>query len=175
MEFKIDRVMWAAGFPNAGIDAADAHKAVEAIRAKHGGNCTDADVVEAAKVKRHTLHKLFEWDDSKAAHAHRLAQARAVLRSLRVVYVGSDSKADARAYEVIERKKPTPERPARTLYSSHEEAVRDPASREHLLAEAVKQLMAWRRRFRHLNELDRVLEVVDAELERIVLDGAGQG
>jgi len=42
-------------------------------------------VVRAARPRNHPLHEYFEWDDSKAAHSHRLAQARALIREVQVV------------------------------------------------------------------------------------------
>jgi hypothetical protein len=58
----------------------------KAVGANDGSLPTDA-VVEFAKTnKRSELHKLFEWDDSVAAEAHRRATARMIIRSVRVVY-----------------------------------------------------------------------------------------
>lgn len=174
MEMKIDSVLWASGFPNAGIDPGEAYKAVEKIREKHGGKCTDADIVQAARSQRNVLHGLFTWDDSEAAEQYRRHQARTLLRSLRVVYVESEGKESNRAYEVVEKKRQTAKQPERTLYSTHEDAVKDPVARGALLADAIRQLMAWRRRFAHLNELDRILLAIDAEIEELT-SVPGQG
>lgn len=40
-------------------------------------------VVEAAKDPNDVLHAEFEWDDAKAAHAHRIEQARELIRSVK--------------------------------------------------------------------------------------------
>jgi len=37
-------------------------------------------VLAKAKSKKSSLHDLFEWDDTKAAHQHRLEQARRICR-----------------------------------------------------------------------------------------------
>ncbi len=42
-------------------------------------------VVSRASDDANPLHPFFEWDDGKAAHQHRLAQARALIRSVEVV------------------------------------------------------------------------------------------
>ena len=55
-----------------------------ALCEKAQGNLTaDAVVAEAAN-KRSPIHHLFEWDDSKAAHAYRIDQARMLLRGIQV-------------------------------------------------------------------------------------------
>lgn len=59
-------------------------EALEKIAAENGGDLTPGAVVAAARAPRHTLHRFFEWDDRAAADAHRLNQARAVIRSIRV-------------------------------------------------------------------------------------------
>lgn len=50
-----------------------------------GGRLTPAAVVEDAKDPASPLHACFQWDDEKAAQAHRLDQARALITSIRIV------------------------------------------------------------------------------------------
>lgn len=165
MELTIDSVRWKARFPNAGVDADKAYEAIETIRTKNGGTCSAEDVVSAAKARNNPLHKLFEWDDTAAAREYRLQQARAVLRAIEVVYKERPEEP-TRAFEVVvrERKSDKPSE-ARTLWSSHEQAVSDPKSREALIAEAIQSLMSWRRRFKMLDEFDRLLSAIDETLD----------
>ncbi len=51
---------------------------------------TAESTIEAAKVRASPLHDAFEWDDTTAAHQHRLKQARTLIRSVEVVVLGSD-------------------------------------------------------------------------------------
>ena len=54
------------------------------------GELTATAVVEAARDPESVLHGHFEWDDTKAAEAHRLDQARSLIRSVTVqVRLGS--------------------------------------------------------------------------------------
>lgn len=55
------------------------------IAKEGGGRLTAAEVVQHARDPASPLHHLFEWDDEKAAHEHRLDQARALIRSCQVV------------------------------------------------------------------------------------------
>lgn len=51
------------------------------------GVVTPEQVVREAKNPRSVLHHYFEWNQDKAAHEHRLAQARHLIRSVRYVEV----------------------------------------------------------------------------------------
>lgn len=57
---------------------------LEEIAAKTGGILKPEVVVGEAADPRHPLHDRFEWDDAKAGHAHRVEQARELIRSVRV-------------------------------------------------------------------------------------------
>ncbi len=52
----------------------------------NGGRLTPDAMVEDARSKRSALHPFFEWDDKKAAHAHRIEQARDLISRWRVVH-----------------------------------------------------------------------------------------
>lgn len=46
------------------------------------GEIDPNSIIETARDPRHVLHKKFEWDDTKAAHQHRLNQARQLIRAV---------------------------------------------------------------------------------------------
>jgi hypothetical protein len=48
------------------------------------GRLLPEDVVARASDPDHPLHSFFEWDDEAAGHAHRLDQARALIRRVKV-------------------------------------------------------------------------------------------
>jgi hypothetical protein len=56
------------------------------LAAVGGGRLTPAAVVTDAAKRNSPLHAYFEWDDKKAAHSHRIEQARALIVSVRVTY-----------------------------------------------------------------------------------------
>ena len=58
--------------------SADIREALEGIRKKYG-RLTPSLTVKVAKHPDSILHTRFEWDDSKAAHEHRLWQARQLI------------------------------------------------------------------------------------------------
>ena len=59
-------------------------QALEQIAQEGGGILHAENVVRAAEDLGSVLHDRFEWDDSIAAHAHRLNQARTLIRSVKV-------------------------------------------------------------------------------------------
>ena len=59
---------------------------------KNGGRLTPNVVLEEAKDRDSILHNLFEWDDTLAAHQHRIYQARQIITSVRVVITTENRK-----------------------------------------------------------------------------------
>lgn len=77
-----------AGSRVSGVTAAVARQELLRIQQEHGGiePCT---VVETAADPKNPLHPAFEWDDTEAARQHRLAQARGLIKSVRLVVADS--------------------------------------------------------------------------------------
>lgn len=72
--------------------------ALEQIAAANGGTLRPADVVNAARDPAHPLHERFQWDDAKAAEAHRLDQARSLIKSVKVEITTTTRRIRAVAY-----------------------------------------------------------------------------
>jgi hypothetical protein len=66
-----------------GVAAEDAFHELERIR--EARELTAEAVVEESKPKDAVLHPAFEWNDKRAAHEHRLWQARNVIRCVQVI------------------------------------------------------------------------------------------
>ena len=163
---KIEKITWKQNVPTAGIDASKAYEAMEAVREKNNG-LTDDALVAAAKPKSHVLHNFFQWSDDKAAVEYRRIQARQLMRSFEVVYAEMPQ-TKVRAYQVQTKARPGEEK--RTVYSTTEEVMNDPESRDRLIASAIKAAMEFRNRFKHLHELDGIIEEINKTLVRL---GAG--
>lgn len=163
-QFNIESIAWKTNFPSAGVSAEEAYKQLEKIRSKEG-ELTPEAVIENAKSNRSKLHKLFEWDDTEAAHQYRMEQARRMLRSIEIVYK-EKPKTPRRAFEIIEKKK-RGSQDQRTIYSTTEEAMADPVSRDRIITEALRQLMAFRRRFHGLRELEIVFNSIEQAIDEL--------
>lgn len=65
---------------------------------ERGGRVTPTRLVEAAKSKKHLLYKDFDWNDKTAAHTARLAKAREIINSVRVVITTTTHKITSVGY-----------------------------------------------------------------------------
>lgn len=60
------------------------NQAIVALADLHEGRITPEIVLNAAKSKDSPLHDHFEWDDKKASHQWRIAQARSLIRRVKI-------------------------------------------------------------------------------------------
>lgn len=65
------------------------------------GKITAETVLRHAENKDCILHKLFEWDDSKAAEKFRLSQARTLINNIEVRIVSDGESISIPVYEVV--------------------------------------------------------------------------
>lgn len=72
---------------------------LEAIRANAGGLLRPEDVLAFASDPDSALHRRFNWDDTEAAHQHRLWQARQLIRAVVTILPNQRNEAvSVRAY-----------------------------------------------------------------------------
>lgn len=69
---------------------AEIREELEAIA--KSGVLTPEEVVSAARNPNSSMHDQFNWDDQEAAHAHRLQQARQLIKTVTVEVVRVDNK-----------------------------------------------------------------------------------
>jgi hypothetical protein len=115
-------------------------------------------VVDAARPADHPLHDRFEWDDKTAAEAHRLDQARRLIRSVRVIYREANEKEAARtvrAFHSIRDEQGTAYRPL-------EEVTESPLLSKLLLQDMEREWKQLMRRYGHFEEF---LQMVRGDLE----------
>lgn len=142
--------------PGAHVPAQVVGERLEALRLASGGELTPERVVEDARRSSSPLHPLFEWKDGEAAHLYRLAQARAVIRS------------------VVVRYRPSPEDSPRTIvafvnirdaerhyYTATAIALSDATRRAIVLRQAWSDFQALRRRYQGLREFATVFAALD--------------
>ena len=139
------------------IPAQRAGEQLEALRDQHGG-VTAAIVVDDARKKRSPLHGAFEWDDSVAGTAHRLNQARYLLRAIVVVSEkAAPTRRPIRAFVHVSADG------AGDMYESLEVALSTPEMRAQVLARALRKLEVWRARYEELEELAGVFAAIDGQ------------
>ena len=138
---------------------------LEQLREANGGEFVPpAKVVEYARThKRSALHKEFEWDNTKAAHQHRLEQARHLIR----LYVnivpnqnGSEVSVPMYVSLVSDRRKPG------GGYRTLESVMSTEELREELLQQALDELQRVRKKYQTLQELGPVFAAIDRVARR---------
>lgn len=131
--------------------------ALDDIANKHGGRLKPDDVVEEARKPRHPLHKHFEWDDNAAAEAYRINQARAIIRSVRIVATDINE-GTARAYHSINDDG--------RAYRSVSEIQTSAMLQLSLHRAALRDLMAWENRYRSIAGICNLVSVARERLEQ---------
>ena len=105
---------------------------LEGLRTEAGGMLLPEAVVQRARSSNSALHKYFEWDDSEAAVAYRMQQARRVIRTVvRIVERPNAPATQVRAFISL---------PSDRATTGGYRAVEEIMSDEAMLAEAVRDL-----------------------------------
>lgn len=131
-----------------------------------GGNLSLQTLVDRAKKKTAPLHVEFTWDNRVAGNLWRLQEARKLVQAVEVVH---DSGTATRAFEsvtVVKVSKET-ETETRRVFRSIEDIMADPIQRDELLAQAIKDAVAWRKRYARLQELAKVFAAIDEAVLRV--------
>jgi len=121
---------------------------------KNGGLLSPEKVVESARHKTSPLHHCFEWDDSAAAEAYRLWQARQLIRVVVQEIPGTKAKTEVFVSLSTDRGQGAGYRLVTTVLS-HEQM------RAQLLEDARAELAVFRRKYAQLQELAEVFAAVD--------------
>jgi hypothetical protein len=119
--------------------------------------------VEAATPPTSVLHPLFEWNDRAAAHRYRVEQARHVLSDLAVTVVTKEG-------EVLEVRRAFVNVISRDREQGYVTVIRaasDAYLSRQVLAQAVAELNAWKRRYAEFRELADVFAVIDATIPTV--------
>lgn len=128
------------------------------IRAKRGGRLTPQAVVNAARHKASPLHRYFEWSDRLAGEKHRLSQASELIRSVRVT-IRADPNDKPRTIRALV----SVVTPRGREYVPAVEAMTAEEFRDQMLADALRELHAFRSKYRQLS----ALAVVFAAIEKV--------
>lgn len=148
-----------------GVSAEDVVQSLEQIKSNHGGRLETEAVVAAASHKDHTLHPFFTWDDSEAAQAHRLWQARSLISSVRITYSTETSEEPRRVSAFVNIRDAN-----KPHYVSTMDAMSNDNQRKLVVRRAWEELAAFRRRYAELQEFAGLFDIVD-EIGGLV-DGA---
>jgi len=166
-------VKWREG-ARVGCSAEAAYRFFERIREENDGDLNLADAVHKSQPKDAPLHNELEWNNKRAADLHRRDQMRRIVRSLQVVR--TDMAATPRCYESVkvdvvndsaDSDAPAQQSQPRHVFRRTEDILADPATRAELLGQAVRDALAFRKRYAALSELAHLIEVIDEEVRKL--------
>lgn len=149
-------------------------------RLEREGGLTPARLLDENRPTEAPLHGCFEWNDSKAAEAHRREQAAHIIRSVVVVEVAPQGKADPVSL-LVNAAEPVPTRlaePVRAFvsvgdggpdssgrYEPIQNCLTDPDKQAELMRQARAELAAFVRKYRNLQKLAGVVSYLENALQ----------
>lgn len=161
---------WSPGFPTK-LDPAVAGRELDRI-ATRDQEVVPITLVEESRPTDAPLHDHFEWDDSEAATLYREDQAKRLIRAITVVYVRNDTEEplppvrayvsvmDDPAFEMYAPAKP--KGASLRHYRSIVTVMSDQDLRDQYVRAAFDALVAWRERYRDIEQFAGVHERIDA-------------
>lgn len=121
------------------------------------GRLTAKNLLDVSRPEDAPLHGEFEWDDSVAAEKFREEQARHVINSIKVVRTEEENENEnephIRAFFNLRRTEPE--------YESIQVILSDEDKYNELMKVAVRDLMAFERKYNKLKELSKVFDAIN--------------
>ena len=111
-------------------------------------------VVREAEDNNSILHKLFEWDDNKAAYNWRLQQARTILNNIEVTIITDGEPREIAVFEVTTRSEG---------YKSVDTFTNEDV--DFVRASILRQLNTMKSKLKTYKEFDKVLFFIDKAIE----------
>jgi len=142
------------------------------------GELTPDVVLRDAEELGSPTHEFFVWSDSEAARRYRLGQAGYLLRSIHVVVSTSDDETiETRAFLHVQVKIEASDGEAedgrddetRGVFVTVADAMSSAEMRAQVIAEALRQLVHWRERYKQYTELKQLFGVIDSMEEQLAL------
>lgn len=134
----------------------DARIIADYVENECDGAISAEQFVEQAKDEWSPLHPYLEWDDTVAAHKHRLDQARWMLRSI-VVADGSAPGEKIRAFHRVTLSDPV----VTEAYVSHQIVWQKPELIDQVINQAYRELRSFASKYRIYKELEPLVKAVE--------------
>lgn len=147
---------WKLGSHVKGVTAQDAGERLEQLRNAFKGRLRPVDVLADARQAESPLHTAFEWDDTAAAEQYRLEQAGQLIRSVHVIYDETTQKGPVRAFVHVLQSGDEDR-----TFTSIAHAMQTPDLREQVIARAMAEVKAWRKRYKDYEELASIFDAID--------------
>jgi hypothetical protein len=159
MFMQITSYEWKLPGLSKGLPAEDAAKEFKRIEQVFGA-LTPENIVKAAEPQDSLLHKLFEWNNQKAADLYRLQQARTIINNVEVKVISDGEPRTVPVFEIITQKDSN-------VYKSITEF--DESDLQQIRKNAVRELNYWKNKLSFYKEFSGMIPKLDkviAELEK---------
>ena len=120
------------------------------------GSLSAEIVVREARNKKSVLHRIFEWDDTRAAEKYRLYQARLLLNNIKVNIVSDGETKEYSVFEITTQK---------DGYKRIQ--TFNPDDIEFIKASIVKSLTYWKEKLQTYKNFEQVLEHINNAIEAL--------
>ena len=144
---------WARGSVHR-VDAETAATVTQKLEEE--GRLTASELVNESRPENAPLHAEFEWDNAVAGEKYREHQARNIIHSLVIV---TEQQEPQKVYYHLYKDEPR--------YKSVEVILQNPDETEVMLKNAKREMEAFAKRYRRLEALTRVVEVIEETLKEI--------
>jgi hypothetical protein len=131
---------------------------LEEIEARDGAVTKEA-FLEESRPEDAPTHRMFEWDDAKAAEKYRLVQSKNIINNLKVVIQKNDEEPMAlKAFVNVS----SGSQFSSGRYIRVEAAIADDRSRGVMFRNALAELGSFKRKYRELTELEDIFRAIEA-------------
>lgn len=143
------------------------------------GVLTKENFLEASRAEDSPTHKLFEWDNDKAAEKYRLTQSGRYIANMRVTIETEQREAVSTSVTFGEKKENdrpetvrafmsiSKDRTDRAVYINHEKAMSDEKLRATVLEHAAQELEMFQKKYERYMELAKVFSAIDEFKEKV--------
>lgn len=133
-----------------------------------------ADVVlKKAKSKSHPLHSCFEWNNSKAAQAYRLNQARKIIACVVIEKMVGRKSVSVRAFLNIKQdeKGNLTHNPfnskGQNYFVTMSDAMQNDFMRVYTVEAAILEINRWMEKYKNLKKLSSLFKVIKKKVKKI--------
>ena len=126
---------------------------------KRKGALTPDIVLKDASRKTSKIHSCFEWDNTKAAHAFRLNQARYMLRSIEVVIETDDDKDETRTIELRAFQNVENE-DGDKVYVTLNQARENDDYWQQVKDSALSEIKSWQKKYKTIKEFEVIFDAI---------------
>jgi hypothetical protein len=140
---------------------------LERVREMGDGDISLQLLVDESKPKDSVLHGEFEWRNVHAANKYRLEQGRYLVKSLEIEREDVPATRVYESVRVVEIAEPEAKPKVRHVFRTTEDIMADPDTRDELLGKAIRDALAYKKRYHGLQELAKVFAAFDEVLMEI--------